>query len=144
MIRFIRSTALIVLTAASLSAQGFPEIRLVLVADGLESPLLVTHAGDDRLFIVQQTGTILAYEDGSVKETPFLDLSSKIHVASEQGLLGLAFPPDHEENGFFFVQLHERRWQHDRTPVSAKPLAGECLVPGARSSGSILTCLALE
>jgi len=102
-IRFIRSTALIVLTAASLSAQGFPEIRLVLVADGLESPLLVTHAGDDRLFIVQQTGTILAYEDGSVKKTPFLDLSSKIHVASEQGLLGLAFPPDHEENGFFFV-----------------------------------------
>lgn len=74
-----------------------------LVADGFELPLLATSAGDERLFVVEQTGRIRIVVDGAVAATPFLDLSAEVSSGGEQGLLGLAFHPDYAENGRFFV-----------------------------------------
>jgi glucose/arabinose dehydrogenase len=79
------------------------------VATGLSRPLYVTHApGDsDRLFIVEQRGTIrildIASEPPALGAT-FLDIQARVRDASnEQGLLGLAFHPDYQSNGFFYV-----------------------------------------
>ncbi len=97
--------------------------RLEPWVQGLESPVLATHAGDGsgRLFIVEQGGQILVCEsNGTLRETPFLDLSAAIDQLSvlsiggntnrglnpiydERGLLGLAFHPEYAENGRFFV-----------------------------------------
>ena len=84
---------------------GTVELELEVVAEGLESPLGVTHAGDDsgRLFIVEQTGAIKIMQDGEILDEPFLDVSEAIVSGGEQGLLGLAFHPDYRRNGRFFL-----------------------------------------
>jgi glucose/arabinose dehydrogenase len=80
--------------------------QLVEIATDLARPDFLTHAGDGsgRLFIVSQNGQILIVRDGQVLEQPFLDVSNIIsRDASERGLLGLAFHPDYEQNGQFFI-----------------------------------------
>jgi glucose/arabinose dehydrogenase len=78
-----------------------------LVADGLNRPVFVTAPdADDRLFIVEQQGTIQLLKDGSIQAVPFLDINPIVmnpSAWSEQGLLGLAFHPDYETNRYFFV-----------------------------------------
>jgi glucose/arabinose dehydrogenase len=88
-------------------------VQLVSVADGLDRPLYVTHAGDGsgRLFVLEQTGKVQVLRDGERLATPFLDLSSlvtPINGYSEQGLLGLVFHPDYAANGRFFVDYTDR------------------------------------
>lgn len=84
-------------------------VELELVADNLTSPVFLTQArGDDRrLFVVDQIGEIRLIKDGTLVETPFLDLKDKIVPLNpgfdERGLLGLAFHPDYAYNGRFFV-----------------------------------------
>lgn len=76
------------------------------VVGGLTSPNFATSApGDDasRMFIVTQPGQIRLYSGGALLPTPFLDVSAKLVYGGEQGLLGLAFHPDYESNGYFFV-----------------------------------------
>ena len=81
-------------------------IGLELVADGFDQPLYVTSAGDEtgRLFVVEQPGRIQIVRDGEIAAEPFLDISSIVESGgSEQGLLSVAFHPDYEANGQFFV-----------------------------------------
>jgi len=85
---------------------GDPQIQLVQVATGLVDPVNITNAGDGsgRLFVVERTGTIRIIQDGQVLPDPFLDISNLVKTDFlEQGLLGLAFHPDYENNGRFFV-----------------------------------------
>lgn len=86
-------------------------IGLELVASGLVSPVAVTHAGDGsgRLFVVDQSGMIRVIDPGgTLLAAPFLDLSATIPTLSpffdERGVLGLAFHPNYESNGRFFVR----------------------------------------
>jgi len=80
-----------------------PTLRLVPVASGLSSPVDLTHAGDERLFVVEQSGRIRLIKAGQLVDTPFLDIESRVRSGGEQGLLGLAFHPDYAQNGRFFV-----------------------------------------
>jgi hypothetical protein len=83
----------------------FSAIQLAQVATGLTSPLFVGHAGDgsNRLFIVERGGAIKVLPPGQSTPTVFLNINTKIVAGGEQGLLGLAFHPEHEINGRFFV-----------------------------------------
>ena len=95
------------------------EVALELVAGGVSRPVAVRHAGDGsgRLFVVEQDGRIVVVNNGTVNGEPFLDIVSQVESgSSEQGMLGLAFHPDHEENGFFFVN-----YTHD--PAGSGPLS---------------------
>jgi glucose/arabinose dehydrogenase len=83
-----------------------------LVVSGLTQPVFVTNAGDSRLFVIERTGRIriVRKEAGNwtIKST-FLNLATKITDAgSEQGLLGLAFPPDYATSGRFYVNYTDR------------------------------------
>ncbi len=90
-------------------------IELETVASGLTAPLGVTHAGDGsgRLFITEQTGQIRIVEDGTLLPTPYLDISAQLPALNaffdERGLLGVAFHPDYERNGRFFVRYSAPR-----------------------------------
>lgn len=91
-------------------APGGPTIGLELVADELTAPVALTHAGDGsgRLFIVEQIGRIRVINaDGTMRATPFLDLRDRLAtlnpIVEERGLIGLAFHPQYESNGRFFV-----------------------------------------
>ena len=76
---------------------------------GFTSPTTITNAGDDRLFILEQNGIIKFIQSGNV--STFMDINDKVSSPidnldvydDELGLLGLAFHPDFENNGFFFV-----------------------------------------
>lgn len=74
-----------------------------LVVSGMSSPVQVTHAGDQRLFVVLQGGVIRVIDNGQLLAQPFLDISSWVSGGFEQGLLGLAFDPDFAQNGFFYI-----------------------------------------
>lgn len=84
---------------------SFPKIRLVTMAKGLKAPLGLFHAGDgsNRLFIVEQQGTIQIWKNGNLSNKPFLDIQDRVTSGGEKGLLGLAFHPKFPENRRLFV-----------------------------------------
>ena len=80
--------------------EAFPELTF-------SRPVDLQHAGDGsgRLFVVEQEGTIRVFENqADVAESElFLDITDRVACCGEKGLLGLAFHPDFEANGVFFV-----------------------------------------
>ena len=98
-------TAFAFLIACKQEGYSQLEIDNVEYVSGFSNPVDISHAGDYRLFIVEQRGTIKIIEgNGSVLSTFFLDIRSRVEDgANEQGLLGLAFHPDYNTNGYFFV-----------------------------------------
>lgn len=77
-----------------------------LITSGLDRPVDVqsAHDGSGRLFIIEKYGVIRIYENGFLLEQPFLNIDDRVNDDSnEMGLLGLAFHPDYERNGFFYV-----------------------------------------
>ncbi|HKS23893.1 MAG TPA: PQQ-dependent sugar dehydrogenase [Thermoanaerobaculia bacterium] len=79
------------------------QIALQQVTAGFSAPLGIVSAGDARLFIVQQGGTIAIWDGTRILPTPFLDIHNLISSGNERGLLGLAFHPHYATNGLFFV-----------------------------------------
>ena len=94
---------------------GSVEIDLKLVSTGMTAPVFLTHASDGsgRLFVVDQAGEIWIIQNGQRLATPFLDISGLLPTLSmgfdERGLLGLAFHPEYENNGRFFVRYSAPR-----------------------------------
>lgn len=83
-------------------------IDIELFAIGLNKPVNIKHAGDDRLFVVEQDGTIkIITLEGDVLPNPFLDINDRVitvtGIGDERGFLGLAFHPDYVNNGYFYV-----------------------------------------
>src|SRR5437899_6093868 len=81
-------------------------IKAVLVASGLAHPVYVTAPPLDpnRLFIVEQPGRIRLVKNGALQGAAFLDIASEVESGdTEQGLLSVAFDPDFEHSGFFYV-----------------------------------------
>ena len=83
-----------------------PVVNLRSIANGLDRPVFLTHAGDGsgRLFLVEKPGRIRILKNGGLLPEPFLDIRGLIKSSgNEQGLLGLAFDPQYGSNGRFFI-----------------------------------------
>lgn len=82
-----------------------PTIAFQSVITGLSAPIDIVNAGDgsNRLFIVQQGGTIKVWNGTTLAD--FMNLTSIISSGGERGLLSMAFHPDFdgETNRFFYV-----------------------------------------
>ena len=65
----------------------------------------IANAGDgsNRLFLVQQGGQIHIIKNGQTLDDPFLDISADVQSGGERGLLSLAFAPDYDSSGLFYV-----------------------------------------
>jgi glucose/arabinose dehydrogenase len=77
-----------------------------LIASGLNRPVDIQSArdGSGRLFIIEKYGVIRIYEDGQLLAEPFLNIDDRVNDrGNEMGLLGLAFHPDYDQNGYFYV-----------------------------------------
>ncbi len=84
------------------------DLNLELFATGFTRPCDIVNSGvqgDDRLFVVEQPGRIrILNQNGSTNSTPFLNIQSAVNsLGGEEGLLGLAFSPNYELDGYFFV-----------------------------------------
>lgn len=112
----LRIAAALALSAAiALAGCGLPDrppddpeassgtVGLELVADELGLPVQVTHAGDDRVLVVDQIGRVWVLTDGTVREEPFLDITDRTEAVSEQGLFAVAFPDDLSGAGRAYV-----------------------------------------
>ncbi len=82
-----------------------PTLALDTVAVGMSHPLFVTTPPGDhsRLFVVERTGQIRILKNGTLLSTPFLDITPRVSTGSEQGILGMAFPPDYATSRSFVV-----------------------------------------
>src|SRR6185295_1842736 len=57
-----------------------------------------------RLYVIEAAGDIRLIKDGVLLATPFLSFpAGKVSCCDERGLLGLAFHPNYDDNGIFFV-----------------------------------------
>jgi len=81
-------------------------VRLVEVGE-FEQPLYVAQppGEDEDLYVVEKGGRIVLVDDGTTVEEPFLDLGDEVSTGSEQGLLSMAFSPDYERSGRFYVNF---------------------------------------
>src|SRR5690606_14880111 len=81
------------------------DIEIESFATGFSSPIGIENAGDSRLFIVERRGIIkIVNDEGVTNATAFLNIDGRVtNSGGERGLLGLAFHPDYETNGFFYV-----------------------------------------
>jgi glucose/arabinose dehydrogenase len=72
---------------------------------GFTNPIDIKHCGDDRLFVAERGGIIrVVNPDGTLRPTPFLDISTKISSTSgEEGFLGFCYSPDYLSSGKFYV-----------------------------------------
>jgi glucose/arabinose dehydrogenase len=112
---------------AGTNIQPLTTVRVAGPAPALVRPIWAGHAPGDptRLFIIEKRGLIrvlkLDTETPTLLVTPFLNLDAIIaggtSQQSEQGLLGLAFHPDYQENGYFFV------YYTAQSPAGANTLA---------------------
>ena len=87
---------------------GSGDIRAVRIAAGYSQPVFVTSAPGrpDQLFVVEKGGQIeiLDAVTGVKQATPFLTIPpAQLQTSGEQGLLSVAFDPNYETNGKFFV-----------------------------------------
>ncbi|MBK8294510.1 MAG: PQQ-dependent sugar dehydrogenase [Solirubrobacterales bacterium] len=108
-----RLFALAVLTAALFSATFSPaaarikpKITFNLIAK-INQPTVVTSAPGIRklVFATSRLGKIRIIKDGKLLPRPLLNIKSQVESGwIEQGLLGLAFPPDFKKTGRYYVQ----------------------------------------
>ncbi len=115
-------------------------VALDVVASGLSLAVdLAAPPGDDRLFIVEKAGRIRIIEDGVLLPQPFLDITGPVmSTRNEQGLLGLAFPPDYAQSGLFYVYYTSDAGNGD-TAVAEYAVGSDRNVADARSGRILLT-----
>lgn len=96
---------LLLITGTSIKAQytlqnAFPNLSF-------NNAVFLTHAADstDRIFIVEQAGRIKVFPNSSNASSAkeYLNITDRVSSGGEKGLLGLAFHPDYETNGYFYV-----------------------------------------
>jgi len=81
----------------------FPNLTFVNPVD-FQTP----NDGSNRLFVVEKRGSIMVFENTELPQsTVFLDIINNVYsIAGEQGLLGLAFHPNYETNGYFYINYN--------------------------------------
>ena len=78
-------------------------VRLLRLGNFDAPTFIASPRGDSRRFVVQRSGTIVVLHGRRKLGQPFLDISDKVSTDGEEGLLSMAFAPDYERSGIFYV-----------------------------------------
>jgi glucose/arabinose dehydrogenase len=113
------------------------------VVSGLDEPVWIGDAGDgsDRLWVVERSGRVRAIEGRSLQPEPILDISDRVQSGGEQGLLGLAVPPDPADPSVYLTyttpanEVVLARFERDPAdPERIDPESGKVLLSVAQPS----------
>ena len=128
-------TTLPVETTEFIAINAFPKLTF-------DDPVEFTHADDgtNRLFVVEQKGVIIVFENNAATQTAsvFLDIDARVSSGGEMGLLGLAFHPDFEKNGYFYVN-YTRNDPRRQTVISRFSMAKNATVADPNSETILFT-----
>ena len=107
------------------------QLRTVTYVSGVSSPTAFVQdpSAPTLQYVTEQRGVIRVIKDGVLQSTPFLNITSLVKCCSEQGLLGLAFPPNYGSSGRFFVnytragdgRIVVARYRRSGNPLVADP-----------------------
>lgn len=97
-------------TNTPIPSKPVDSISLVPIIEGAFSrPIYLTHAFDERLFVVEQAGAVHILKNGQLLGEPFLDIQDRVGSNQlEQGLLSIAFHPHYQENGRLFAHYTDK------------------------------------
>lgn len=114
---------------------AFPNLTFV-------SPVEFTHAfdGTNKVYVIEQKGLIRVFDNVSAtaQTTVFLDIDARVDAGGEMGLLGLAFHPNFETNGYFYVN-YNRNSPSRQTVISRFKVNSGSQVADANSEKILLT-----
>ncbi|HQI42131.1 MAG: hypothetical protein B6D44_17265 [Ignavibacteriales bacterium UTCHB2] len=105
----VKTMKFMVLLLILISISSFAQFNFRVAFPNLSfsNPLDLQNSGDgtNRIFVVEQAGRIRVFpNDENVQSTKlFLDITDRVTSGGETGLLGLAFHPNYESNGYFYV-----------------------------------------
>jgi len=77
------------------------DVRIEVVAQGLQVPWAIDFAPDGRIFLTERPGRIRVIREGELHPEPWAQLP--VAHEGEGGLLGLALDPNFAQNGFVYV-----------------------------------------
>jgi len=104
---------------------------------GLEQPvhLAAPRLDPTRLYVVEQAGRVRVVREGTLLPDPFVDITPKVLLGDERGLLSITFHPDFERNGRFFLYYTDRsgalviaRYEAGADPDVADPASERVLL----------------
>lgn len=100
-------TCLAVLIVLGSVTDAAAQLRTRVHASGFTQPVAIVQDPIDAAvqFVVEQRGRIRAVRNGTIEPADFLDLTASVRSGGEQGLLGMAFPPDTGLTGRFYVNF---------------------------------------
>jgi glucose/arabinose dehydrogenase len=99
--------------AASTAAQTLTSVRIHTGTFTRPVGMAVPPGDEDRVYVIEQhSGLVRIIENNAILPTPFLNVATRILTGSERGLLGIAFDPNYETNGYFYLS-------YTRTPDGA-------------------------
>jgi glucose/arabinose dehydrogenase len=105
------------------------------VVRGLEMPVSFAFVGDGRILIAEKRGVIRVWQDGVLRQQPFLDISSVVDGNELRGVLGLAVDPNFDHNGFVYVD-YVHRAQSTRPGGPWNVRVSRFVASGARASAA--------
>ena len=126
----MRTTVLVLLLLAGCSTEALAQLRTRVHASGFTQPIAFVQDPTDPAvqFVVEQGGRIRVVRNGAIEASNFLDLTAEVRSGGEQGLLGLAFPPDAGLSGRFYVNFTNTagdtviaRFRRSANPLVADP-----------------------
>ena len=107
--RLAAATAFVAALAVAFGVQLEAQtgLRARVHVSGLAAPVgfVQDPTNGDVQFVVEQAGRIRVVQSGMLAPADFLDLRGAISAGGERGLLGLAFAPDYESSGRFYVNF---------------------------------------
>lgn len=106
---------------------------------GLTAPTAMDFSPDGRLFVTEMGGKLRVIKNSALLSNPFVSLS--VNSAGERGLLGIAFDPDFDSNGYVYVY-----YTTSSTPIHNRVsrLTADPANPDRALAGSELQILNLE
>ncbi len=114
-----------------------PTVALEPIAEGFSMPTdFAVPPSSDTRFVLDRTGQVYIINRNGLREKPFLDISARMAaVEGEQGLLGIAFHPDYQQNRKFYLRYSAPPREGTPKPYSHVEVLSEFRASRDRSRG---------